>query len=131
MSAKEQFLSKRERYQPISLPQEFSDEEMARDWTLSEEDREEIGKHRKSSRLFIAIQLCAVRLYGRFLNGLHDLSPRIVNYLNRQLDLPPAIARPHKQFEQGAPDDSRFFRHHGYRPLSDSRTADCWERACA
>ncbi len=92
MSAKEQFLSKRERYQPISLPQAFSDEEMTRDWTLSEEDREEVGKHRKSSRLFIAIQLCAVRLYGRFLHGLHDLSPRIVNYLNRQLDLPPSLA---------------------------------------
>jgi hypothetical protein len=92
MSAKEQFLSKRKRYQPISLPQEFSDEEMARDWILSEEDRAEIGKHRKSSRLFIAIQLCAVRLYGRFLNGLHDLSPRIVNYLNHQLDLPPSLA---------------------------------------
>src|SRR5687768_12381208 len=92
MAAKEQFLSKRERYQPISLPQEFSDEEMAGDWTLSEEDREEIGRHRKSSRLLIAIQLCAVRLYGRFLNGLHDLSPGIVNYLNRQLDLPSSLA---------------------------------------
>jgi hypothetical protein len=32
-----------------------------------------------------------VRLYGRFLNGLHDLSPRIVNYLNRQLDLSPSL----------------------------------------
>jgi hypothetical protein len=29
----EQFLSKRQRYQPISLPQDFSDEELARDWT--------------------------------------------------------------------------------------------------
>ena len=28
----EQFLSKRQRYQPISLPQDFSDEELARDW---------------------------------------------------------------------------------------------------
>jgi TnpA family transposase len=91
MTVKEQFLSKRERYQPIALPQEFSDEEMARDWTLSEADREEIDKHRKSSRLLMAIQLCAVRLYGRFLNGLHDLSPRIVNYLNRQLDLSPVL----------------------------------------
>lgn len=91
MTAKEQFLSQRQRYQPIPLPQEFSDEEMARDWTLSERDREEIGKHRKSSRLLIAIQLCAVRLYGRFLTGLHDLSPRIVNYLNRQLDLAPSL----------------------------------------
>lgn len=91
MSAKEQFLSQRERDQPTRLLQEFSDEEMARDWTLSEADREEIGKHRKNSRLFVAIQLCAVRLYGRFLNRLHNVSPRIVNYLSRQLDLPPSL----------------------------------------
>jgi hypothetical protein len=29
---------------------------MARDWTLSDDDRAEIGKYRKSSRLFVAIQ---------------------------------------------------------------------------
>ena len=34
MTAQEQFLSKRKRYQPIALPQHFSDEEMARDWTI-------------------------------------------------------------------------------------------------
>jgi hypothetical protein len=66
MPTPEQFLSKRQRYQPISLPQNFSEEEMARDWTLSDSDRVEIGKYRKSSRLFVAMQLCAVRLYRRF-----------------------------------------------------------------
>jgi len=91
MNTKERFLSNQKRSQPITLPQEFSNEEMARDWTLSEADRQEVGKYRKNSRLFIAIQLCAVRLYGRFLNDVHDLSPRIVNYLNSQLDLPPSL----------------------------------------
>lgn len=91
MTAKEQFLSKRQRYQPISLPQNFSDEEMARDWTLVEGDRQEIEKYRKSSRLYLAIQICAVRLYGRFLHHVHDLSPHIVNYLGQQLDLPPSL----------------------------------------
>ena len=91
MTTKERFLSNQKRSQPITLPQEFSDEEMARDWTLSEADRQEVGRYRKNSRLFIAIQLCAVRLYGRFLNDVHDLSPRIVNYLNSQLDLPPSL----------------------------------------
>jgi TnpA family transposase len=91
MTTKERFLPNHKRSHPIALPQEFSPEEMARDWTLSEEDKQEIGKYRKNSRLFIAIQLCGVRLYGRFLNDVPDLSPRIVNYLNRQLDLPPAL----------------------------------------
>ena len=92
MTTQEQFLSKRQRYQPISLPQSFSDEQMVKDWTLSEGDQEEIGKYRKNFRLFIAIQICSVRLYGRFLNQVHDLSPRIVNYLGQQVALPPSLA---------------------------------------
>ena len=88
---KEQFLSKRQRYQPITLPQRFSDEEMVRDWTLSASDIEEVEKYRKNFRLFVAIQLCSVRLYGRFLNQVHDLSPHIINYLGQQLDLPPSL----------------------------------------
>jgi len=91
VTTKEQFLSKRQRYQPISLPEEFSDEEMARDWTLLDIDREEIGKYRKSFRLSFAIQICAVRLYGRFLNQIHNVSPRIANYLGSQLELPPSL----------------------------------------
>ena len=91
MSSKEQFLPPRTRSQPIPLPQEFSDEEMARDWTLSGEDREELGKYRTNFRLFLAVQLCAVRLYGRFVQQVQDLSPRIINYLGSQLGLPPAL----------------------------------------
>lgn len=52
MTTKEQFLSSQERSQPITLPKEFSDEEMARDWTLSDADRQEVGKYRTNSRLF-------------------------------------------------------------------------------
>lgn len=91
MSTKEKFLSKRKRYHSASLPQEFSDEEMARDWTLSENDREEIGKYKKNSRLYISIQLCAVRLYGRFLVQIDSVSPRIIAYLVSQLKLPPSL----------------------------------------
>jgi TnpA family transposase len=39
----------------------------------------------------MAIQICAVRLYGRFLHHVHDLSPHIINYLGQQLDLPPSL----------------------------------------
>ena len=91
MTAKEQFLPRQKRYHPISLPSDFSDEEMARDWTLSQEDITEIGKYQNRFRLFVAIQLCAIRLYGRFLSDIHDLSPRIYNYLNTQLSLPPSM----------------------------------------
>lgn len=92
MTPKEKFLSQRQRYQPVTLPERFSDEQMVREWTLSEADREALGKYRKSSRLFIAIQLCAVRLYGRFLNQVQDLSAEIIHYLAQQLALPPSLA---------------------------------------
>lgn len=91
MAANEKFLTQRQRYQPVALPLDFSDEEMARDWTLSEDDTTEVNRYRTHSRLFIAIQLCAIRLYGRFLVEVSDLSPRIVSYLNSQLDLPPSL----------------------------------------
>ncbi|HPO40858.1 MAG TPA: Tn3 family transposase [Bacteroidales bacterium] len=91
MVSENKSLTRRRRYQPISLPQEFSDEEMARDWTLTEHDLREIGKYRKTSRLFISVQICSVRLYGRFINEVDVLSPRIVNYLNGQLGLSPSI----------------------------------------
>ena len=91
MTAKEQFLTNQQRYQPLILPQRFSDEEMVRDWTLSRRDCEVVNKYRKQYRLGFAIQLCAMRLYGRFLNQLHDLSPRVISYLSSQLDLPPTL----------------------------------------
>jgi TnpA family transposase len=91
METKTPVLSKRNRSPLSPVLQEFSDEEMARDWTLSGADREELGKYRTHFQLFLAVQLCAVRLYGRFLHQIHEFSPRIINYLGRQLELPPAL----------------------------------------
>jgi TnpA family transposase len=91
MDKKDRFLSDKKRYRPISLPQEFSDEEMVRDWNLSSDDQRAIRRYRIDNRLFIAVQLCVVRLYGRFLKDVNDLSPRITAYLSQQLDLPPTL----------------------------------------
>ena len=91
MDKKDQFLSNKRRYRPIALPDVFSDEEMVRDWNLSSDDQHEIRRYRIDNRLFIAVQLCVVRLYGRFLKDVNDLSPRILSYLSQQLDLPPTL----------------------------------------
>ena len=91
MSTEEKFLSNRRRYQPISLPQECSDEEVTRDWTLSEQDKQEISRYNSNYRLFIAIQLSAVRLYGRFLSDVNDLSPKVTSYICSQLSLQPSL----------------------------------------
>jgi len=91
VAANEKFLTQKQRYRPVMLPQDFSDEELARDWTISENDKKERNRYRINSRLFIAIQLCAIRRYGRFLKKVNDLSSRIVSYLNSQLELPPSL----------------------------------------
>jgi hypothetical protein len=39
----------------------------------------------------MALQICAVRVYGRFSNHVHDVSPHILNYLGQQLALPPSL----------------------------------------
>lgn len=91
MSTNEKFLTQRQRYQPVMLPQDFSDEEMARDWTLTTSDLLEIERYRARFRLFISLQVCAVRLYGRFIQDIGSVSPRIVSYLNNQLSLPPSL----------------------------------------
>jgi hypothetical protein len=46
---------------------ECSDEELARDWTLSSSDTKQIIQYHKQYRIHFAIQLCALRLYGRFI----------------------------------------------------------------
>ena len=56
-------------------------------WMIAPLDRSQ-----KRFRLYGAVQLCAVRLYGRFLGDVRELSPRITNYLNHQLELPPSLA---------------------------------------
>jgi len=91
VNQKEKFLSQRQRRQPITLPEEFTDEEMFRDWQLSSEDRQELKKYQKRFRLHLAIQICSVRLYGRFLAQVDNLSPRIASHLRQQLNLPAAL----------------------------------------
>ena len=50
MNTKEQFLTSQQRYQPLNLPQCFSDEEMVRDWTLNRSDCRMVNKYRKQYR---------------------------------------------------------------------------------
>ena len=69
--------------------QSLSDERLAQDWTLTGCDLKELKKYRKNARLYLAVQLCALRLEHRFLDHLHTLSIATINYLAEQLGLPP------------------------------------------
>ncbi len=70
MTANENSSFNRNRY---SLPQNFSDEEMVRDWTLSESDKQEVGKYRRLFRPIIAVQLCAIQIPNRIFLIYDDL----------------------------------------------------------
>lgn len=87
-----QILSERQRRCPIVLPQESTDEELLRDFSLSEADRAEIGRCRgPDNQIGFALQLCVLRQHGRFLTDFSDLPTRIVNHLAKQLELPPLL----------------------------------------
>jgi hypothetical protein len=73
------------------LTTECSDEELARDWTLSSQDKKQIIQYHKQYRLHFAFQLCALRLYGRFIVNVNTLSPKLINYLSLQLGLSPTL----------------------------------------
>jgi hypothetical protein len=103
------------------LPVDPSDEELARDWTLSVADLEEVRKSRGAEhRQRFAVQLCALRAIGRFVGDVAEIPVRIANHIGRQLGLPPALfidepARPATVSEQA----QRIREYLGYRSFDN------------
>jgi hypothetical protein len=76
----------------VVLPEDPSDEELARNWTLSASDRREVRLCRsEENRLRFALQLCVLRWYGRLLEPEESAPVRIMNHLAAQLELPPLL----------------------------------------
>ena len=79
----------------LVLPEDPSDDELLRHWTLSEADtRESLRCRGDDNRRRFALQLCALRIFGRFVPNHIAVPVRILNYLGRQLDLPPTLFLP-------------------------------------
>src|SRR5437879_10406238 len=76
----------------LVLPEDPSDDELLRHWTLSEADTREILRCRgDDNRRRFALQLCALRIFGRFVPN-HMAGPvRILNYLGGQRDFPATL----------------------------------------
>jgi Domain of unknown function (DUF4158) len=70
-----------------------SDEELAFDWTLSEGDIAFILTNPRGPENLcrLAVQLCVLRKHGRFLANYLQVSPAVLGYLCRQLDLTPLV----------------------------------------
>ncbi len=108
----------------VPLPQHPSDEELAFDWTLSERDIRLILTHRGQENLCrFAVQLCVLRKHGRFLTSYAHLSPMILEYLCRQLDLPPLAALSGQARENTESDYQREIAQYlGWRPFDTVAT---------
>jgi hypothetical protein len=88
-------LSSRARRHLLVLPEDPTDEDLVQYWTLSEADKREVLRCRGAdNRRRFAMQLCALRTYGRFVPNHAVVPVRILNYLGRQLDLPPTLFLP-------------------------------------
>jgi hypothetical protein len=66
-------------------------------WTLSHADKINLAQYRKDYRLFMAIQLCSMRVYGRCLFNGSELPFSILYYLADQLDRLPTVTLPEKK----------------------------------
>lgn len=84
-----------------SLPEDPTEEELARNWTLSAADLDQVLACRgEKLRLRFAVQLCVVRTTGRFLADGQLVPSRILNHLCHQLDYHPVFWLP--SAERGA-----------------------------
>ena len=72
----------------VLLPIDPTEEELARDFSLSERDTAEVRQCRGDDhRRRFALQLCVLRKNGRFLDSYRQVPIRILTHLNRQLEL--------------------------------------------
>jgi hypothetical protein len=83
-------LSQRQRSQPLALRQPVAAEALGRHWPLGEGAHQASARYRQGFRFSMALPICAVRVYGRFLNHVHDVSPHRRTYLGPPLALPPS-----------------------------------------
>ena len=114
-------MPERQRQRELSLPEDPSEEELARDWTLSEADHVEVQRCRgDDNRRRFALQLCVLRQYGRFLDRYQDVPVRILNYLNRQLGLMPTVSLPEAEREATESSHQQQLREYfGYRTFNE------------
>lgn len=76
------------------IPEDPSEEELARDWSLSEEDVAQVNRSRSPiPKLHLALQLCYLRKYGCFLSEF-QVPLKIVNHIHLQIGLEPVLFAP-------------------------------------
>ncbi len=113
----------------LPIPADPSEDELARHWSLSSADLAVIAQCRSPDhRRRFALQLCVMRVHGRFLDDYRHAPIKIVNHLSRQLGLAPVLfldrpGRAQTEREQSL----RIRRHLGLRGFDQQAAADLRE----
>ena len=82
----------RARLPRVLLSLDPGEEELARDFSLSESDKRQIRRCRGDDhRRRFALQLCVLRKTGRFLDSYRQIPTKILTHLSRQLELSPVL----------------------------------------
>lgn len=125
----EEFLSRRQRRNPIVLPADASEEDLAQSWTLSGVDKREALRCRgEAQRRRFAVQLCTLAAYGRFLRPQDEVPVGILNHVSWQLGLPAVIvADPPPKEDADYEHQQRIKAHLGFRTF-DTELQDEVER---
>ena len=63
----------------------LSEDEILRDWSLSGAGLDFVSKFKKQYRLWVYLQLCALRLFGQLLENPNVLDTRIISYACKSL----------------------------------------------
>jgi TnpA family transposase len=85
-----ELLTSEQRLEIVRIPEEISEQELGRYFTLSEFDLEIIKKRRRDyNRLGFAIQLCVLRHPGWSLNDVEPIPEVVLNHVAKQLNVDP------------------------------------------
>ena len=71
------------------MKKKLTQELIIKHWALSEEDKNEIKSVKVEFRIYLSIQLCSLRSRGKFIQYCNDIPAEVINYLTKQLLLPP------------------------------------------
>jgi hypothetical protein len=100
----------------------FSEEEIIRDWTLSQENLSLLSTLNKQYRLWVAVQLCSLKLFGQFVNNPNELASEIIAYLCKQTssEITATVAIPLRDATKTA-HKKLIFKHLGFSSFDGAR----------
>lgn len=100
-----------------------NEEELTREWTLSAGDLEQVHRCRgDSNRHRFAVQLCALRTLGRFVDDVAAVPVRIANHIGGQIGRPPVLfIEPTERPATATEHEHRLRVHLGYQPFDEDR----------